>query len=86
MSKLDVKSIKVMSVCAKCADLFTSSFLDGEGKQVGGDYSGYVPDFFPGKHYGDYVELDIELDTGKILNWRKPSEKAIKALLKESEE
>ena len=22
-------------------------------------YSGYVPDFFPGKHYGDYVELHI---------------------------
>lgn len=22
-------------------------------------YEGYVPDFFPGKHYGDYVELSI---------------------------
>lgn len=25
-------------------------------------YSGYVPDFFPGKHYGDYLELSISKD------------------------
>ena len=25
-------------------------------------YSGYVPDFFPGKHFGDYIELSISKD------------------------
>lgn len=25
------------------------------------------------KCYGDYIILDIDLDTGKILNWKAPS-------------
>lgn len=28
---------------------------------------GYVPGFFPGKHYGDYLILDIA--DGKVKNW-----------------
>jgi hypothetical protein len=36
--------------------------LDGE----------YVPKFFPEDHYGDYLILDINLETGKIINWKKP--------------
>lgn len=41
------------------------------------DYEGYVPDFMPGKHYGDYVYLDIDIDTGKILNWEVPSAESL---------
>ena len=40
---------------------------------------GYVPDFFPGDHGGDYMELDIELATGKILNWTPPTAEQIEA-------
>lgn len=29
----------------------------------------YVPRWFPGPHYGDYLILDID-DTGKVTNWR----------------
>lgn len=31
----------------------------------------------PGQHYGDYVILDIDLDTGKILNWKPPTAEQI---------
>jgi hypothetical protein len=35
------------------------------------EYDGYVPKFLGG---GDDVELDIDLDTGKILNWKPTTE------------
>lgn len=60
---------KTITISAKCSDLFSASLDDGR------EYDGYVPDFFPGEHYGDYVELEIELATGKILNWKVPTEK-----------
>jgi len=64
---------KVIHMSAKCSDMF-GAILFVDGKQVGKDYSDYVPDFFPGRHFGDYVELEIDVDTGKILNWKKPTE------------
>ncbi len=66
------KQQRVLKVCAKTVDRFCSQlFIDG--KQVGGDYDGYVPKFFPEEHYGDYLELDIDIDTGQILNWKRPT-------------
>lgn len=50
---------------AKCSDLF--AMQDENGNQ----YDGYVPDFFPEDHYGDYLILSIDTRTGKILNWPK---------------
>ena len=49
-----------------------SASLHEDGKQIG-EYNGYVPDFMPGEHYGDYVELTIDVTTGQILNWKRPS-------------
>jgi len=65
---------KIISVVAKCSDLFAATLVGEDGAKIG-EYDGYVPDFFPGEHYGDYVELSIELETGRILNWKKPSAK-----------
>ena len=59
---------KTVHICAKCSDLCFSQVLD-EGGAVIAEHDGYVPDFMPGEHYGDYVELDIDIKTGKILNW-----------------
>ena len=59
-------------VSAKCSDLF-SAFLREDNKIIG-EYDGYVPDFFPGEHYGDYVILEIDIATGQILNWKKPTQ------------
>ena len=46
-----------------------------------GEHEGYVPAWFPNPnvtHYGDYVELRIDVDTGRILNWKKPSASDLK--------
>ena len=32
------------------------------------DYTGYVPDFFPGQHFGDYIEMEFDA-SGKVLGW-----------------
>lgn len=70
---------KTINMCAKCSDMFGASVLDKDGKELF-DYDGYVPGFFPGEHYGDYVILEIELATGKILNWKAPTEKQLKQM------
>ena len=57
----------ILSICAKCSDRFSANLDDGRG------YHGGVPDFFPGDHYGDYVQLDIDTETGEIVNWQKPT-------------
>ena len=74
-----------ISMCAKCSDLFSASLIDDNGKTIG-EYEGYVPDFFPEKHYGDYVELDIDIETGKILNWNKPTKKQLDEVFNKKEE
>lgn len=62
--------MRIINICAKCSDLFAAS-LDGK------DYVGYVPDWMPGNHWGDYIELNIDIDTGKIMNWKTPSNKEL---------
>jgi hypothetical protein len=79
-----VEGVKGMtlSINAKCSDLFSASLVDGKGMVVG-EYDGYVPDFMPGEHYGDYVELKIEVATGRILNWKVPSKAQLNKVFKE---
>jgi hypothetical protein len=66
-----------MSICAKCSDQF-SAYLTETGNPTAKKYDGYVPDFFPSDHFGDYIEFTIDIDTGKILNWKKPTKKDLK--------
>jgi hypothetical protein len=40
-----------------------------------------VPDFMPGEHYGDYVMLDVDIDTGKITNWKTPTDAQLKSFM-----
>ena len=47
-------------------------------------YSGYVPDCFPGKHYGDYIMLEI--NAKGIVQDLKITDENIEQLLKEMEE
>lgn len=63
---------KIISINAKCSDLFSARLNDGRS------YEGYVPEFFPGEHYGDYVQFDIDLKTGQILNWKVPTANDLK--------
>jgi hypothetical protein len=68
--KVQAKTFKLL---IKCCDSFKGDLVDQDG-QVLKEYEGYVPAFFPGQHYGDYLILDID-ETGKIAFW--PSEKEI---------
>ena len=58
-----------MYLSAKCSDLCRIYIYDNDDNQVF-EHTGYVPDFMPGQHFGDYVELIIDVDTGIILNWQ----------------
>ena len=71
---------KTIQISAKCSDLF-SAILKEDGKEKG-NYDGYVPDFMPGRHFGDYVNLEIDIETGQILNWKTPSEAALNKIFK----
>ena len=66
--------MKTIRLTAKCSDMFSASLIV-DGEQIG-EYNGYVPAWFPNpsvNHYGDYVELEIDVATGQIINWKKPS-------------
>ena len=67
--KVNAKTLKLhLKVC----DRFTGVLESATGTQLK-EFDGYVPDFMPGEHYGDYVILDIDIDTGQITNWVQPT-------------
>ncbi len=67
--------MRILKICGKTSDMFSST-LEVNGVQVGA-YDGYVPRFFPGQHYGDYIQLHIDVDTGNIVNWVKPTKEEL---------
>jgi len=74
---VDVKTLKLhLKVCDQCY----FGIDDARGDEVL-DCEGYVPDFFPGQHHGDYVQFDIDLETGKIINWEAPTAEDIQTLI-----
>lgn len=75
-----MSKVKSIFVTAKCSDACHISFMD-ENEKVIGERDDYVPDFMPEEHYGDYIELEIEVETGQILNWKKPTQKQLKAAM-----
>ena len=70
----------VLSIVAKCSDRCIASLTEN-GVELK-NHDGYVPSIMPGEHYGDYIEIDIEVATGKILNWKVPSKTAIAKFIK----
>lgn len=75
---IDVKFVRLH---AKVCDSASYSLLDEKFNQVA-DRDDYVPHFFPyGKsgnesHFGDYIDLWIDIETGQIMNWKKNIEPA----------
>ncbi len=67
---------KVIQVHCKIRDEGSYILKDQDGEEICCK-DGYVPDFFPGNHHGDYLILDIDIETGKILNWVPPSAEVI---------
>ena len=84
MAIKNYKGRMVLSVVAKCSDMFSATLRDINGKTLK-EHDGYVPEFMPGEHYGDYVEIDIDMVSGEILNWKKPSQAAIKKFIEKGE-
>ncbi len=75
---------KTLKLHLKVRDEFAAKLVDQDG-DVLRDYEGYVPKFMPGEHYGDYLMLDIEIDTGKITNWVTPTAEDMQAFVSTEE-
>jgi len=64
-----MKNKTILRITAKCSDMYSHQIIGKDGN-IYREYSGYVPSFFPNSYSGnDYMELDIDPYTGKILNW-----------------
>jgi len=81
--KVNAKTLKIH---CKVTDRFQYSIEDADGQVLHEQDDGYVPDFMPGQHYGDYVILDIDLDTGVVKNWRTPSAEQIEQAIKNADD
>jgi hypothetical protein len=76
---------KVLKIHCKVCDNFTAGLVDQNGDSIHFQDDGYVPGFMPGPHYGDYLILDIDLDTGRVLNWKAPTAEQIQDWISKSE-
>jgi len=63
---------KTVKIHVKVSDSGSYELCDQDGEQIA-ERNDYVPRFFPEEHYGDYLILEIELDSGRVLNWEPPS-------------
>jgi hypothetical protein len=70
---------RILKICGKTSDRFSARLIE-DGKEMA-THDGYVPTFMPEDHYGDYIELDIDIDTGMITNWKKPTKAELKEQL-----
>ena len=69
MKKVEVDA-KTMKIYTTVTDRFTASLHDQDGREIYDQPDGYVPGLMPGEHYGDYIILDIDIDTVQITNWQ----------------
>lgn len=76
---------KLLRLHLKVRDQFVASLESATGTTIH-EHDDYVPDFMPGEHYGDYVILDIDIDTGQITNWEKPSPEQIQEWISKKED
>ena len=65
----------ILKLSAKCSDNCSVILVDESGKQIGEESDGYVPSFIPDG--SDYIELDIDLKSGRILNWKEPAQEQL---------
>jgi hypothetical protein len=82
---VEVEAKEIRLYC-KVRDMFTAHIHDQDGNEIGGQDDGYVADFFPEDHYGDYLILNIDLETGQITNWVKPDANDIEKFLEREDD
>ena len=72
----------ILRISAKCSDLCWTEYTDSKGKKTESD--GYVPENIGIDEYGDYVDIDIDMKTGQILNWKPVTDAQVKAAQKKA--
>lgn len=73
---VETVDVKYVQVHAKVRDSGSYVLYDENHKEIA-CLDDYVPRFFPEDHMGDYLILNIDLETGQILNWKKPSPECV---------
>ena len=59
----------ILRISAKCSDLCWTEYTDSKGNVT--ESNGYVPEQIGiGDGGGDYIDIDIDMKTGQILNWK----------------
>jgi len=74
---------QTITVYLKCADRFNFKLETENGIVLVEQQQTYVLDWFLPKHYGDGFKIEIDLETGQILNWVKPTEQQLEETIKE---
>ena len=72
----------ILKISAKCDDCCIATLVDN-GKVLKRK-NGYVPALMPYEG-GDYVDIDIDVTTGRILNWKVPTKEQIQEFIEDSE-
>lgn len=78
--------VKTLEIYCKVSDRFQYMLKDAQGEEVFSQDDGYVPGFMPGQHYGDYIILNIDLETGVVTNWRAPTAAELEEAIKSDDE
>lgn len=83
MTKTVEVEAKTLKIYSKICDQFSGTLNDADGEIIAEWDCDYVPRFLPERHYGgDYLILDIDLETGQILNWKKPTREDLELYVK----
>lgn len=77
---------KELRIFCKVCDEFTASLHDDDGAIICDQGDGYVPGFMPGEHYGDYLILNIDIETGQVTNWEKPTSAELQEWIEKTKE
>jgi hypothetical protein len=73
----------ILRISAKCSDLCWTEYTDKNGKKTESD--SYVPaNIGIGDIGGDYIDIDIDMKTGQILNWKPVSDAQVIKAQKEA--
>lgn len=77
---------KELRIFCKVCDNFTASLHDDRGEIICFQDDGYVPGFMPGEHSGDYLILNIDIETGQVTNWKVPKAAVLQEWIEETKE
>ena len=65
----------ILKISAKCSDMCCTNYTDEKGNVTESD--GYVPKHIGIDEWGDYVDLEIDMKTGQILNWKPVTDEQV---------